>query len=66
MNNPLRTGLVLGSAAITIASAIPAQGRASLTPDGKWFAVSGMTADAGAQTVSGVDWGIGLAAYSTS
>lgn len=37
----------------------------ALTPDGKRFVVTGMTADAGPQTVTGVDWGLGLAAYST-
>lgn len=41
-----------------------AQGSA-LTPDGKRFIVTGMTADAGPQTASDVDWGIGLAAYPT-
>ncbi len=36
-----------------------------LTPDGKWLGVTGMTADGGSQTVTGVNWGIGLAAYAT-
>lgn len=38
----------------------------TLTPDGKRFVVTGMTAPAGAATVNGgVNWDIGLAAYST-
>lgn len=41
-----------------------AQGSA-LTPDGSRFVVTGMTADAGPQTASGVNWGMGLVAYTT-
>ena len=37
----------------------------ALTPDGSRFVVTGMTADAGPQTATGVNWGLGLAAYST-
>ena len=37
----------------------------TLTPDGKRFVVTGMTAPAGQGTLSGVNWDIGLAAYAT-
>jgi hypothetical protein len=37
-----------------------------LTPDGKTFVVTGMTADAGQQTLGTPDWALGLAAYSTA
>jgi hypothetical protein len=36
-----------------------------LTPDGKNFVVTGMTAEAGQRTLSTPDWGMGLAAYAT-
>ena len=36
-----------------------------LTPDGKRFVVTGMTAPAGPETINGKNWDFGLAAYAT-